>query len=148
MLPAISNRCMTFNESLHSKQLSVNSDGQGSTTSRRSSTWDSLMHHSSSITAEESTNLDEGIKGVTIGKKIIKDDRLVALPISNAQNTTINRLPRLRVNDLNRRWDQGNGKIEITINNNLRVIGGRSSHIKANPLNCFKITSLNRKENK
>ena len=106
------------------------------------------MHHSPSITAEELSDLDEGIKGVTIGKQIIKNDRPETLPISNTQNTTKNRFPRLHANDLKRRWDQGNTKTEITINNSLRVVEGRSSHSKKDPSNCFKITSLNRKENK
>ena len=57
------------------------------------------------IAAEESSYLNVGTKGVTIGKQFIKDDRPVALPISNTKNATKNRLPRLYRNDYKRRWE-------------------------------------------
>lgn len=126
-MPALSNRCMTFNESLHSKQLSINSEVQGSNTGRRNSTWDTRIHHTPLITMEELSDLNEDTKGIIIIGKQINDDRPASLPIHNTQNTTRNRFPRLHVNNCTRRkWSQNNAK--ITINN--RMIKSQSSHIK------------------
>ena len=106
-MPALSNRCMTFNESLHSKQLSINSEVQGSSTGRRNSTWETWIHHTPLITMEELSDLNEDTKGIIIIGKQINDDRPASLPIHNAQNTTRNRFPTLHVNGCRRRkWSQ------------------------------------------
>ena len=114
MLPALSNRCITFNESLHSKQLPAEliTNGQGSSIGQRNSTWDRPVHHSPFISVEESSELTEGIKGIATGKQRHNDYTSVTLPISNTQNTTKNRLPKLCVNDNRKRWSQGYTKLK------------------------------------
>ena len=117
MLPALSNRCITFNESLHSKQLpaeliAINSDGQGSSIGQHNSTWDRPVHQSPLISVEESSELTEGIKGITSCKQRHNDYTSVTLPISNTQNKAKNRLPTLCANDHRRRWSQSNTKLK------------------------------------
>ena len=92
---------------------------------------------------EESLDLTQGIKGITIGKKP-NDDRLVTSLVGGTQNATKPRLPRLHVNDHGRRkGHQEIMKIKVTINN--EQIKGKSKGNKKEPLDCFTITSLNPK---
>ena len=117
MLPTLSNRCITFNGSLHSKQLpaeliAFNSDRQESSIGQHNSTWDRPVHQSPLISVGESSELTEGIKGITIGKQRHNDYTSATLPISNTKNKAKNRLPTLYANDHRRWWSQGNTKLK------------------------------------
>ena len=66
---------------------------------------------------EESFDLTQGIKGVTIGRQP-NTDRPVTSLIGDTQNTMKSRLPRLYVNDHGRRKShQEIMKIKLIINN-------------------------------
>lgn len=102
--------------------------------------WDPLIYHSPLATMRESSDLSKGITGITIGKRT--DDRQ-----STSKNIIKDRLPKLHVSGYRRRkYQQDNVKIKITIKN--RLIRGYDNGSKGEPLECFKVTSLNRKNNK
>ena len=127
-----------FDEPLHSRRLSVGYDGQRLnqfSTGRRNSTWDPLIHHSPLVTVVESSDLAKGIKGTTIGKKI-SGNRPTTLSIENTQS----KLPRICVNN-HGRWHQDNTRIKFSRSTKRR----HASVSKIEPLDCFKVVSLNHK---
>ena len=96
---------------------------------------------------EESFDLTQGIKGVTIGRQPNADRPVTSLngQIGGTQNTTKSRLPRLYVNDHGRRkGHQEIMKIKLIINN--EKTKGKSKSNKKEPLDCFTITPLNPKK--
>ena len=134
------------NEQLHSGQPSDSSDGRNSSrfnTSRRNSALDPLLYHSPLVTAVESSTLAEGIKGVTVCKQT-NDDRPMTTSIGNTQSTSRSRFTRLHtINRERRKYHQDNMRVKFN-----RSIKKQGSDTKADPLECFKITSLSHKNNK
>ena len=90
---------------------------------------------------KESSDLAKGITGTTIGKKTIGNREIPA------KNTTKDKLPKLHVQGYSgRKYQPDNVKIKITIKN--RLIRRRDNGNKGEPLECFKVTSLNSKNHK
>ena len=144
-MPALSNNKnftgQSCNEPLHSDQPSTSSDGQRSSrfnTSRRNSLLDPLLYHSPLITAVESSTLAKGIKGVPVCKQV-NDDRSMTPSKGNTQSKNRSRFARLHINDHERRKS-----LQDNMRAKFKKHGGNT---RADPLECFKITSLSRKSN-
>lgn len=140
----IQNLAQDFNEPLWSGQLHSNSDVQNANrlnTRRRSSMWNPLIYHSPLATMKESSDLAKGITGTTIGRRIDDDKQLTS------KNATKDKLPKLHVKGCGRRkYQPDNVQIKITIKN--RLVRGYDTSNKGEPLECFKVTSLNNKSHK
>ena len=146
----IQNLAQNFNEPRWSGQLASNSNGQNTnrvSTHRRSSMWDPLIYHSPLATMNQSADLAKGITGTTIGKRTTIGRGSIDYRVMPSKNTTNDKLPKLQVKGFGRRkYQPDNVKIKITIKN--RLIRGHDNGSKGEPLQCFKVTSLNSKKHK
>ena len=96
-----------------------------------------LIYHSPLATVIESSDLVKGITGITIGKKTNNNTNLTS-------RAATKQLHKLNVKGCGRRkYQPDNVKIKITIKNRLMREYGNGS--KGEPLECFKVTSLNNK---
>ena len=103
------------------------------------------MHHSPLETIVQSSNLANGIQGVTICKQKSYDCPVVASKC-NGQNINYSRLPSLpRLHS-----DHGRGKsqpdsLTLKVMMNKKSVEKHNNGRRGDPLNCLKITSLNHK---
>ena len=104
------------------------------------------MHRSPLETIVDSSNLTNGIQGVTICKQMSDNGSMTALK-PKRQNINTGRLPKLHINDHGRRKSHPDStKMKIAIKN--RSIKKHDRSKKPQPLDCLKITSLNYKNSK
>ena len=151
VLPTLSSRCvqnltgLSYNEPLQRGQACISSDGQRSNRPRHDSMWASLTCPSPLVAMEESSNqLAKGIKGVTICKQI-HDNRPMTTSGGNLPHKS--KLPILHLNDRKCHQDNMRSRVKFTMNNNTLKRNSIGSK-RADPLECFKITSLSYKRSK
>ena len=106
------------------------------------------MHHSPLETIVQSSNLANGIQGVTICKQKSYDCSAVTSKC-NGQNINNNQLPPLpRLHNDHRRRKSQPDSITLKIKMNKRSVEKHDNSRRGDPLNCLKITSLGYKSSK